>query len=34
LHQNVCRKRTLVAIGTHDYDTVKGPFIYQALKPS
>lgn len=24
LHQNICRKRTLVAIGTHDYDTIKG----------
>jgi phenylalanyl-tRNA synthetase beta chain len=33
LHQNICRRRTLVAIGTHDYDTVKGPFIYDALPP-
>lgn len=33
LHQNVCRKRTLVAIGTHDLDTVKGPFVYDAQKP-
>lgn len=33
LHQNICRKRTLVAIGTHDLDTVKGPFKYDALKP-
>lgn len=24
LHQNICRKRTLVAIGTHDLDTVQG----------
>lgn len=23
-HQNICRKRTLVSIGTHDLDTVKG----------
>lgn len=23
LHQNICRKRTLVAIGTHDLDTIK-----------
>lgn len=34
LHQNICRKRTLVAIGTHDLDTVEGPFSYEALPPS
>lgn len=34
LHQNICRKRTLVAIGTHDLDTVQGPFIYDAKPPS
>lgn len=33
LHQNICRKRTLVAIGTHDLDTVQGPFTYEARKP-
>jgi len=33
LHQNLCRKRTLVAIGTHDLDTIKGPFTYDARKP-
>ncbi len=33
LHQNICRKRTLVAIGTHDLDTLKPPFTYEALKP-
>uniref|UniRef100_F1KZG8 Phenylalanine--tRNA ligase beta subunit n=1 Tax=Ascaris suum TaxID=6253 RepID=F1KZG8_ASCSU len=33
LHQNICRKRTLVAIGTHDLDTVQGPFTYGAEKP-
>lgn len=33
LHQNVCRRRTYVAIGTHDLDTLKGPFRYQALAP-
>ena len=33
LHQNICRRRTYVAIGTHDYDTLKGPFRYRALKP-
>jgi phenylalanyl-tRNA synthetase beta chain len=31
LHQNICRKRTLVAIGTHDLDTITGPFSYEAL---
>ncbi|KAF5300065.1 hypothetical protein FQA39_LY11257 [Lamprigera yunnana] len=34
LHQNICRKRSLVAIGTHDLDTIKGPFIYDAKTPS
>jgi phenylalanyl-tRNA synthetase beta chain len=33
LHQNLARNRTLVAIGTHDLDTVKGPFTYEALPP-
>ncbi|EDV92724.1 phenylalanine--tRNA ligase beta subunit [Drosophila grimshawi] len=33
LHQNICRKRTLVAIGTHDLDTIQGPFSYEALPP-
>jgi phenylalanyl-tRNA synthetase beta chain len=33
LHQNLARQRTLVSIGTHDIDTVKGPFTYEALKP-
>jgi phenylalanyl-tRNA synthetase beta chain len=33
LHQNICRKRALVSIGTHDLDTVKGPFTYEARKP-
>lgn len=33
LHQNICRKRTYVAIGTHDLDTIKGPFRYEALPP-
>ena len=31
LHQNLCRKRTLVSVGTHDMDTVKGPFRYDAV---
>jgi phenylalanyl-tRNA synthetase beta chain len=33
LHQNLARQRTLVAIGTHDLDTVEGPFTYEALPP-
>lgn len=33
LHQNLARQRTLVAIGTHDLDTIKGPFTYEALAP-
>jgi len=33
LHQNLARQRTLVSIGTHDLDTVKGPFSYEALAP-
>lgn len=33
LHQNLARQRTLVSIGTHDLDTVKGPFTYEALAP-
>ncbi|KAL8922816.1 MAG: hypothetical protein Q9208_004941 [Pyrenodesmia sp. 3 TL-2023] len=33
LHQNLARQRSLVAIGTHDLDTVQGPFSYEALPP-
>lgn len=33
LHANVCRNRTLVAIGTHDLDATTGPFHYEALPP-
>lgn len=33
LHQNLARQRTLVSIGTHDLDTVEGPFTYEALPP-
>lgn len=33
LHENICRKRTLVSIGTHDIDSIKGPFTYLAQKP-
>ena len=28
------RRRTLVAIGTHDLDTIQGPFMYDAKPPS
>lgn len=34
LHQNIGRQRSLVAIGTHDLDTIEGPFIYEALPPN
>jgi len=33
LHATLCRQRKLVAIGTHDYDSIKGPFIYEAKAP-
>lgn len=34
LHMNLARQRTLVAIGTHDLDTIQGPFTYDALPPN
>ena len=34
LHRNLCRNRTLVAIGTHDLDAVRGPFTYDARTPT
>ncbi|KAF8914027.1 phenylalanyl-tRNA synthetase subunit beta [Gymnopilus junonius] len=33
LHQNICRRRQLVAIGTHDLDTLSPPFRYEAKPP-
>ena len=30
LHQNICRRRSLVAIGTHDLSKIEGPFTYDA----
>ena len=33
LHQNLARQRTLSSIGTHDLDTIKGPFRYTAKAP-
>lgn len=34
LHHNLGRKRTLVSMGTHDLDTIQGPFRYTAKPPS
>jgi phenylalanyl-tRNA synthetase beta chain len=34
LHRNLCRQRTLVAIGTHDLDSISPPFFYDAREPS
>lgn len=34
LHQNICRRRQLVAIGTHDLDTLEPPFRYEARPPN
>ncbi|KAI0750829.1 phenylalanyl-tRNA synthetase [Daedaleopsis nitida] len=33
LHQNLCRRRQFVAIGTHDLDTIQPPFRYEARPP-
>ncbi|KAK9860370.1 hypothetical protein WJX84_003650 [Apatococcus fuscideae] len=34
LHQNLCRQRSLVAIGTHDLSTLQAPFTYEARPPA
>jgi phenylalanyl-tRNA synthetase beta chain len=34
LHQNLCRQRSLVSVGTHDLATVRPPFTYEALPPA
>ncbi|CEP64938.1 phenylalanine--tRNA ligase subunit beta LALA0_S15e00782g [Lachancea lanzarotensis] len=34
LHSNLCRNRSLVAMGTHDASTIQGPFYYKALPPT
>jgi phenylalanyl-tRNA synthetase beta chain len=34
LHRNLCRQRTLVAIGTHDLDAVQPPFFFDAQAPA
>ncbi|XP_054717836.1 LOW QUALITY PROTEIN: phenylalanine--tRNA ligase beta subunit-like [Uloborus diversus] len=33
LHHNICRRRTIAAIGTHDLDTISGPFRFTAEPP-
>lgn len=33
LHANICRKRKLVSIGTHDLSKIQGPFTYTAEDP-
>lgn len=33
IHQTIGRKRSIVSIGTHDLDTIKGPFLYTAIRP-
>lgn len=33
IHQNIGRKRSIVSIGTHDLDTIQGPFLYTAMNP-
>ena len=33
LHQNICRRRTLASMGTHDMDKFRGPITYEALPP-
>lgn len=33
LHQNICRRRKLVSMGTHDLDTFEFPVTYEARKP-
>lgn len=34
LHMNLCRQRRFVAIGTHDLDTIEGPFRYLCRDPN
>lgn len=34
IHQNIGRKRSIVSIGTHDLDTIEGPFLYTAMRPN
>lgn len=32
-YEKFYRNRSLASIGTYDYDTLKGPIVYEALKP-
>lgn len=34
LHGTFCRNRTVVSIGTHNLDSIEGPFQYRAKDPS
>lgn len=34
LHSTIGRKRSLVSMGTHDLDSIKGPFRYEARAPA
>lgn len=34
LHQNICRRRVYASMGTHDLDTIQGPFVYRAADPA
>lgn len=33
LHGNICRRRTLASMGTHDFDKIQGPITYEARTP-
>lgn len=33
IHNGIGRRRQIVSMGTHDLDTVKGPFTYEAVPP-
>ncbi len=33
LHKTLCKQRSLASIGTHDLDTIQGPFSYLAQPP-
>ena len=33
LHQNICRRRKLASMGTHDLDKFEGPITYEAVAP-
>mgnify|MGYP000892797077 CR=1 FL=1 len=34
LHQTIGRRRSIVSIGAHDFDTIEGPFLYTATEPN